>query len=155
MMAVMPRPVKNPANTLPVILSRRERSLPPARRSSAWPIRFMPKRNRHSPPIIVSTLKISIFSIFPFFFFETLSITKIQFTREMSKLPEENCKIYVKYTTATEYGVICVMLHSFFPHELEKSADTKRSIRRGVCLRGKKQLEMSEESYEKRLYRHQ
>ncbi len=77
----------------------------------------------------------------------------------MSKLPEENCKIYVKYTTATEYGVICVMLHSFFPHELEKSADTKRSIRRGVCLRGKKQLkkqlEMSEESYEKRLYRHQ
>ena len=76
MMAVMPRPVKNPANTLPVILSRRERSLPPARRSSAWPIRFMPKRNRHSPPIIVSTLKISIFSIFPFFFFETLFITK-------------------------------------------------------------------------------
>lgn len=59
-----------------VILSRRERSLPPARRSSAWPIRFMPKRNRHSPPIIVSTLKISIFSIFPFFFFETLFITK-------------------------------------------------------------------------------
>ena len=76
MMAVMPRPVKNPANTLPVILSRRERSLPPARRSSAWPIRFMPKRNRHSPPIIVSTLKISIFSIFPFFFFEALFITK-------------------------------------------------------------------------------
>ena len=32
----------------------------------------------------------------------------------MSKLPEENCKIYVKYTAATEYGVICVMLHSFF-----------------------------------------
>lgn len=32
----------------------------------------------------------------------------------MSKLPEENCKIYVKYTTATEYSVICVMLHSFF-----------------------------------------
>lgn len=73
----------------------------------------------------------------------------------MSKLPEENCKIYVKYTAATECVVICVMLHSFFPHELEKSADTKRSIRRGVCLRGKKQLEMSEESYEKRLYRHQ
>ena len=39
-------------------------------------ISFMPKRNRHSPPIIVSTLKISIFSIFPFFFFETLFITK-------------------------------------------------------------------------------
>lgn len=73
----------------------------------------------------------------------------------MSKLLEENCKIYVKYTAATEYGVICVMLHSFFSHELEKSADTKRSIRRGVSLRGKKQLEMSEESYEKRLYRHQ
>ena len=52
----------------------------------------------------------------------------------MSKLPEENCKIYVKYTAATECGVICVMLHSFFPHELEKSADTKRSIRRGVCF---------------------
>ena len=32
----------------------------------------------------------------------------------MSKLPEENCKIYVKYTAATECGVICVMLHSFF-----------------------------------------
>ena len=32
----------------------------------------------------------------------------------MSKLPEENCKIYVKYTAATEYGTICVMLHSFF-----------------------------------------
>ena len=32
----------------------------------------------------------------------------------MSKLPEENCKIYVKYTTATDCGVICVMLHSFF-----------------------------------------
>ena len=70
----------------------------------------------------------------------------------MSKLPEENCKIYVKYTAATEYGTICVMLHSFFSHELEKSADTKRS---GGFIRGKKQLEMSEESYEKRLYRHQ
>lgn len=56
----------------------------------------------------------------------------------MSKLPEENCKIYVKYTAATECGVICVMLHSFFPHELEKSADTKRSIRRGGFIRGKK-----------------
>ena len=32
----------------------------------------------------------------------------------MSKLPEENCKIYVKYTAATKCGVICVMLHSFF-----------------------------------------
>ena len=73
----------------------------------------------------------------------------------MSKLPEENCKIYVKYTAATECGVICVMLHSFFSHELEKSADTKRSIRRGGFIRGKKQLELSEESYEKRLYRHQ
>ena len=72
----------------------------------------------------------------------------------MSKLPEENCKIYVKYTAATEYGTICVMLHSFFS-QLEKSADTKRSIRRGGFIRGKKQLEMSEESYEKRLYRHQ
>ena len=73
----------------------------------------------------------------------------------MSKLPEENCKIYVKYTAATEYGTICVMLHSFFSHELEKSADTKRSHRRRGFIRGKKQLEMSEESYEKRLYRHQ
>ena len=73
----------------------------------------------------------------------------------MSKLPEVNCKFILKYTAATEYGTICVMLHSFFSHELEKSADTKRSIRRGGFIRGKKQLEMSEESYEKRLYRHQ
>ena len=60
MMAVMPRPVRKPANTLLVILSSSVRSLPPARRSSAWPIRFIPNRNRHSPPIMVSTLKISI-----------------------------------------------------------------------------------------------
>ena len=32
----------------------------------------------------------------------------------MSKLPEENCKIYVKYTTATEYGVIWGMFDIFF-----------------------------------------
>lgn len=73
----------------------------------------------------------------------------------MSKLPEENCKIYVKYTTATEYGVICVMLHSFFRMNWKKVQTLSAAIRRGVCLRGKKQLEMSEESYEKRLYRHQ
>ena len=73
----------------------------------------------------------------------------------MSKLQEENCKNYVKYTAATEYGKIFVIMNIFYSHELEKSADTKRSIRRGGFIRGKKQLEMSEESYEKRLYRHQ
>ena len=61
MMAVMPRPVRKPANTLLVILSSSVRSLLPARRSSAWPMTFMPNRNRHSPPIIDSTSKISIF----------------------------------------------------------------------------------------------
>ena len=40
--------------TLPVILSSSVRSLPPARRSSAWPMKFMPNRNRHSPPSMVS-----------------------------------------------------------------------------------------------------
>ena len=59
-MAVMPRPVRKPTNTRLVILSSRVRSLPPARRSRAWPIRFMPNRNRHSPPTSVSALKIVI-----------------------------------------------------------------------------------------------
>ena len=53
-MAVMPRPVRKPTNTRLVILSSRVRSLPPARRSSAWPMKFMPNRNRHSPPSMVS-----------------------------------------------------------------------------------------------------
>ena len=70
----------------------------------------------------------------------------------MSKLPERDYGIYMKYTAATECGVICVMLHRFFPHELEKSADTKRSIR-AASPPLTKATEMSEESYEKRLYR--
>ena len=60
MMAVTPRPVRKPAMGLPVIWSSSERSLPPARRSSACPISVMPNRNRHSPPSIVSALKISM-----------------------------------------------------------------------------------------------
>ena len=55
MMAVMPRPVRKPAPTLPVILSSSVRSLPPARRSSDCPMKFMPNRNRHSPPSMVNT----------------------------------------------------------------------------------------------------
>ena len=58
--AVMARPVRKPVNTRPVIRSSSVRSLPPARRSSDWPIRSMPNRNRHRPPIIVSTSKILI-----------------------------------------------------------------------------------------------
>ena len=49
--AVTARPVSSPANLLVVIFSSRERSLLPARRSSACPITFMPNRNRLSPPI--------------------------------------------------------------------------------------------------------
>ena len=68
-MAVMPRPVRKPTNTRLVILSSKVRSLPPARRSRAWPIRFMPNRNRHSPPTSVSALKIVIilYSLIPAF----------------------------------------------------------------------------------------
>ena len=60
MTAVMARPVRKPVMTRPVILSSIVRSLPPARRSSACPIRSMPNKNRHRPPIIVSALKIVI-----------------------------------------------------------------------------------------------
>ena len=58
--AVMAIPVRKPVMTRPVILSSSVRSRPPARRSSACPIRSMPNRNRQSPPIIVSTSKILI-----------------------------------------------------------------------------------------------
>ena len=60
MMAVTPRPVRKPVRGFPVIWSSSERSLPPARRSSACPIRLMPKRNRHSPPSIVNASKMSM-----------------------------------------------------------------------------------------------
>ena len=63
--AVTPRPVRKPAMGFPVILSSRERSFPPARRSSACPIRLMPKRNSARPPSIVSVSKMSINYPFP------------------------------------------------------------------------------------------
>ena len=61
MMAVTPRPVRKPTSGLPVIWSSSERSLLPARRSSAEPIRLMPNRNSDKPPSIVRKSKISIF----------------------------------------------------------------------------------------------
>ena len=60
MTAVMPIPVRKPVMTLPVILPRSVLSLFPALRSSACPIRFIPNRNRHRPPIIVRKSNISI-----------------------------------------------------------------------------------------------
>ena len=61
MMAVTPRPVRKPTSGLPVIWSSSERSLLPARRSSAEPIRLMPNKNSDKPPSIVIKSKISIF----------------------------------------------------------------------------------------------
>ena len=61
MMAVTPRPVRKPTSGLPVIWSSSERSLLPARRSSAEPIRLMPNKNSDKPPSIVRKSKISIF----------------------------------------------------------------------------------------------
>lgn len=60
----------------------------PARRSKACPIRFMPNRKRHSPPIIVSTLKISIpdFPLLTFFYTY----------RSISCLCQINCVFFVK-----------------------------------------------------------
>ena len=60
MIEVITRPVRKPVRGLPVILLSVVRRRLPARRSSAWPITFMPKRNRHSPPIISSASKRSI-----------------------------------------------------------------------------------------------
>ena len=79
MIAVTPRPVRKPSITRLVILSSSVRSRPPARRSSACPIRFMPSRNRQSPPTSVSALKIVIFlpSIF-LNFTQILTTTSLQ-----------------------------------------------------------------------------
>ena len=60
MTPVTARPVRKPSIRLVVSFPRSPRNEEPARRSSASPIRFMPNRNRHSPPIMVRTLKISI-----------------------------------------------------------------------------------------------
>ena len=60
MTPVTARPVRKPSIRLVVSFPRSTRNEEPARRSSASPIRFMPNRNRHSPPIMVRTLKISI-----------------------------------------------------------------------------------------------
>ena len=60
-MTVTPRPVRKPTSGLPVIWSSSERSLLPARRSSAEPIRLMPNKNSDKPPSIVRKSKISIF----------------------------------------------------------------------------------------------
>ena len=81
--AVIPRPVAKPANFRPVIFPSSERSLPPARRSSACPIRFIPNRNRQSPPIRFSTLKISIF--FSSFTFHTHLVCIIQAQCQIQK----------------------------------------------------------------------
>ena len=66
--AVTPRPVKSPLIlpdvSFPIIIS----SLPPALRSSALPITFIPKRKRHSPPISDKTSKISIHCLLCYFF---------------------------------------------------------------------------------------
>ena len=58
--AVTPSPVRNPANFPVVIFESKVRSLFPALLSSASPMTFMPKRNRHNPPINVSTSNKSI-----------------------------------------------------------------------------------------------
>ena len=60
MTPVTARPVRKPSIRLVVSFPRSTRREEPARRSSASPIRFMPNRNRHNPPIMVRTLKISI-----------------------------------------------------------------------------------------------
>ena len=60
MTPVTARPVRKPSIRLVVSFPRSPRREEPARRSSASPIRFMPNRNRHSPPIMVRTLKISM-----------------------------------------------------------------------------------------------
>ena len=60
MTPVTARPVRKPSIRLVVSFPRSTRNEEPARRSSASPIRFMPNRNKHSPPIMVRTLKISI-----------------------------------------------------------------------------------------------
>ena len=91
MMAVTPRPVKKPIAALSVILPIRLRRLLPARRSSACPIRFIPNRNRHSPPMSVSTLKISIFSPLISIFF-----TCAYHTGRASNPTPWFCKIRVK-----------------------------------------------------------
>ena len=66
MTPVTARPVRKPSIRLVVSFPRSTRNEEPARRSSASPIRFMPNRNRHSPPIMVRTLKISIESSLSF-----------------------------------------------------------------------------------------
>ena len=60
MTPVTARPVRKPSIRLVVSFPKSTRNEEPARRSSASPIRFMPNRNRHNPPIMVRTLKISI-----------------------------------------------------------------------------------------------
>ena len=60
MTPVTARPVRKPSIRLVVSFPRSTRREEPARRSSASPIRFIPNRNRHNPPIMVRTLKISI-----------------------------------------------------------------------------------------------
>ena len=62
MTAVTPIPVSRPASLPEVSFSSRERSWPPALRSRACPMRFMPNRNRLNPPIKVRKLKMSMTS---------------------------------------------------------------------------------------------
>ena len=68
------------------------RRFPPALRSRACPIMFMPNRNRLNPPISVSILKISIiFLPFPSFFYG------IYFIKCTANLLSRFCKVLVKF----------------------------------------------------------
>ena len=60
--AVTPSPAKNPFKRLLVIFSSNELNPLPARRSNACPIRLMPNKKRHSPPMRFNALKIDIFT---------------------------------------------------------------------------------------------
>ena len=70
MIAVMPRPVRRPAHLLVVSLPKSVRSPFPALRSRACPMRLMPNRNRHRPPIKFNTAKMSITNT-PSLFYKT------------------------------------------------------------------------------------
>ena len=61
---VTPRPVRKPVILLVVSLLSKVLRAEPARLSRASPMMFIPKRNRHSPPIRESASKISMF--YPF-----------------------------------------------------------------------------------------
>ena len=75
--AVTPIPVIKALSLLPVSLPKSPLRLPPARLSRDSPIKFIPKRNKHKPPINSNTSKMSMFHPVKYSFYSFQYILKI------------------------------------------------------------------------------